>query len=317
MNVGAVQNKLPSVKTGNKILEKALEVIPNKKVSENLTRLDTNLFPCYCFALNNKTGITQEEIDALFQKDGKEFIESTYRFLLEKMNVDEAIYPGLVYVEKLANPELVMAYIPANNLVYVPITTLKKDYSKSYLYGVMRHELQHFNQQCDVLRCEKISDKAMKLYVEQALKNKKANVDEILREYTVDEILTLPNIAPDTLKKLAKMKNNEIVYNNFFVEDKNCIEKQYETLRANIIKTMGPIKKDSKEVEKSELYFEELSYPKYYDSEGNLIPELYQSTVIEQEAGVVGDYAQFEAEGGGCYFKRLKEQVIELLKQQS
>lgn len=316
MKVSGVQNKLPNIKTGNKLLDKALEVIPNTKVSKNLTRLDRDVFRAYCFVLKNKTGITQNEMNALFQKDGKEFIDSTYGFLLKKMDVDESIRPGLVYVEELPSPDLAMAYCAANNVVYVPKATLQKGYSKSYLYGVLRHELQHFKQQCDVLRCNEFSDKAMNLYVEQFLKNDKANVDKILRIYTADEILTLPNMGSDTLKKLAKMKNDEIAYNNFFVEDRNCIEKQYVELRANIIKTMGPIKEGSNEFERAKVYFEELHSPKYYDKNGNLIPELYRATIIEQEAGVVGDYAQFEAEGGGCYFKNLKEQVIEILKQQ-
>ncbi len=316
MKVSGVQNKLPSVKTGSKLLDKALEVIPETKVSKNLTLLDANVFPSYCFALKNKTRITQDEMKTLFQKDGKEFIEATYQFLLAKMNIDESIYPGLLYVEKSVNPALVMAYMAANNAVLVPISTLQEDYSKSYLYGAMRHELQHFKQQCDVLRCEEISDIAMQLYVEQALKNKKTNIDEILRTHTVDEILALPNEDPDTLKQLAKMKNDEIAYNHFFVEDRNCIEKQYENLRANIIKTMGPIKEGSKEAELAKIYFEELYTPKYYDKNGNIIIERYQATKIEQEAGVVGDYAQFEAEDGGCYLKRLKEQIIERLKQQ-
>lgn len=91
-------------------------------------------------------------------------------------------------------------------------------------------------------------------------------------------------------------------------------KKQYEALRANIIRTMGPINKGSKEAEKAKIYFEELSTLNYYDTDKNLILDNYFSNRIEQEATFVGDFAQFEAEDGGCYLSRIKNETINTLK---
>ena len=191
MNISPMQNPIQNTKRISTTLDKAMEIIPNTKVAKNLTILDKYAFQQYCFALNNKTRVTKEELDSLFAKDGKDFIDSTYNFLLKKMNIDDSIKPVLIYTEKSISSDLAMGYSPTNNVIQVPISTIQGNSSKPQLYGYLRHELQHFKQNCDVLRCSEISDKAIETYTEQLAKTERDYFKHILNRCSVDEILEL------------------------------------------------------------------------------------------------------------------------------
>lgn len=298
-------------------LNKLTEVIPNTKACKNLTPLDKNCFHSYVYSLKYKSGITQEEINKIFNLDGMDFLNACYEFIVKKVNIPESLRPAVV-IGELSKKELSMAYEPGKEMITISPNIVYS--TKSQIFGCLRHEFQHYMQNLSVYRHEKIGKEAVEFWAKDVLEKEKTFLEPLYKK-TDDELMAL-GYNGDVFSEIKKMQdlylNNRIAYDKFYDD---CARRNIENLtklRERAIQEMGVVKDGTKEAKRAEIFFKEFKEQtnqssSYYNPDGSLNMKKYLSTAIEQDAYSAGDRWQADAEGS-CYFKTLKSAALKMEK---
>lgn len=177
-----VSNSSPAF-NGN--ISKLLEVIPDTKVSKNLTELDKNLFLSYVTSKKYSMGVTPEDISSVTKYDRNEFISKSYDLLTQKLGIPEYVRPP-VFPSKLPN-QLMLGYSPLYNAILVDPEKIKNT-SKLNIFGLLRHELQHFIQNSRIFRHEEIGEKAIDKISEKFVQTQKQILKMLLENNSVEKL---------------------------------------------------------------------------------------------------------------------------------
>lgn len=238
------------------------------------------------------------ELEKLFSiNDNIEFIKSSYKSLIKKMNIPSELAPKLVF-EEVDLPYAFGYESSKNNIV---VNTMYELSDKKDFLALLRHELQHFLQSINLLRHENLGKKYF---------------DNICRLNAIDtsnfiqvKLLENPSdwdVDYKTFKELYQMKkyleNNDIESYKKEVNKENKLNKKYlKSFQRKIIKNLGVIKSDSAETKNLEKIFDSLKNYTINDSWGD-----YLTKRAEYEAHLA-EYAMEAEVDRACFVQLLKE----------
>ena len=294
--------------------------IPDAKVLKNMTYLDKNCLITYLYSIPFRMKTTQEEIKNIFQLNGEDFVSSAYKFIANKMGIPEAVCPTLINVPDenlqaplkfLPNQNIIVRFSNANNL------------PKVKQFAHLRHELQHAMQNFYIFRHETIGKEAVEVFANNKVKELKnalrlllesnVSVEDFIRQAGKDEFA----IFCYTHLKEKQDRDGSVDIDAEFEGVSEAFKPIFENHRDTIIKAMGEIKEGTPAARKAEAFFAENINLNYYDAEGNIDFGQYITSTIETDASIAEQVVEFDLEGGGCFFKKLKDNSLALLAHQN
>lgn len=298
----------------NAKLKKALELVPETKVSKGLTRLDVAAFKKYVSAIPYRTGITLDDVKNLKVFNGDKFITNSFKFLCNKLGFSENIRPGLSIVDEMYHDGF-MSYVPANNIVMVNRTKLK-NLSKDHIFALIRHEIQHYIQNILALRHETIGKQAIDIMAENNLKTSIAIAENLFNSLSDQGIKEIYGEMPDVYnfvmhtKKLYESGNRTAFIDSMKINSE-IYKENLLIWQRKLIDELGQIPKDSALTPKIKQNFEELQNTGYYEANGQINPERYSRSKIEQEAENAQFAAEIEFNPFECGIKQIKDATIQ------
>lgn len=208
--------------------------VPNTKVSKNLTYMDIITFHQYVQAKKNPINITPEEIEALSKETDGRFINCSLNLLLKKLNIPEAIRPKIRYF-KPKTAGISGNFETSKQRINID-ESLKKDTRLTLM--MIRHELEHWKQLVDALRCDSTSEFMVtrNAFTLTLLKKKIKDVTPNNRAY-VEDLLANRHQDPDFIRYY----------------------KQQKKLQRKVIKYLGKIDENSPEAKDCLRYIEEVN----------------------------------------------------------
>lgn len=317
-NCGVNQYNNISFKGGMSVTAKFLEVIPDTKVCKNLTKLDKVSFQEYVNFKTHRLGITAEDIAELskYNNDREEFILASYDFLTTKMGFSQEIRPALYFLPISAKTP--MSYSPMENIIIVD-TAQCSIFNNTQLFSGLRHELQHYVQNTNILRHETLAPKAIDSMVEKYIDAQRLATANLVGNNTMESLVSSGQFAPEQLELLNKARiclaNKDIEgFNNLFTNMSVTYRGYLEALTAKITDTLGVIKADSSLTPKIQKTFEEFQNIGYYKQDGNVDYTKYFNMFIEEDAMQKQTYAEFEFSKEPCFMKFMKNAVEDTFK---
>lgn len=311
----AIPSSIPQVREG---------IVPAETVKK-LTPCDKFNFRAYLHFKTLDFKTNPEEINALFKFEGDEFFEKTYEFLIKKLGIPEKLKPAII--ERSASETVGMTYDWINNCIAKNPNGFIKE--KVQIFGGLRHELQHFLQNMNVLRTEKVGDEVVNFYAKYAGKQRSAYADFEVKNLTLEQLKT--NYDEQTLEyyKYLKdlLKNNPDAYESELINLRNIIEgaqlTHFQNFRNLVIQEMGLIKEGTQPARRAQKMLKEImSENAYWQSDGSIHAGKYAFDVRENEAITAQSAAQLKTlppEQRYCYLQIIKQQMQafeELLKKE-
>lgn len=118
INMVAINNKIfvNLIKQKDFNFKSCEKEIPNQKVSKGLTYLDVIAFRHYVDSKKFNMHFPKTEMDELYKKNGKDFIESSVNYLIKKLNLPPKLKPETNLEKEM---QAGASYIPALNLITV------------------------------------------------------------------------------------------------------------------------------------------------------------------------------------------------------
>lgn len=284
-----------------------------------VTSYDKFFFRGYTFCQNLKTKITQNDINKLSKYEGDEFIFESYDFLVRHLGVPLMLRPP-ISISNLGK-QIDMVYDYTNSKIEV--NAEQSNNSKAYLFGALRHEIQHLIQNLNILRHEIIGEEAINTYSEMNVNAYIESIEEILNniEISTSRAMSVKNSPQfEVFKGLKYLKdNNEIgEYNKIVDAIKNIIKRESVShltkLRKLAISEMGILDKDSREGKRAEKIYYEFKNNIYYKKDGTIHEGKYQYSVSETEALTAGQMAEdaFSGKNEGCYIENNRKVAIKM-----
>ncbi len=298
----------------NATLANLTNKIPNTSVCRNMTYLDRNALVAYLHASKYRLHNCAEELKSLFKLDGDDFVNSSYVFLCEQLNIPEAVRPQIeILPTQQENP---MGYLPAFNTI-VRNADLS-NYTKPQIFGFIRHELQHLLQNLDIFRHEKLGPTAAEIYAQNRANSTRIAIDYYVENITPEifyELTGESKEATESFRVLQKYykEGNKEAYEREYLGFEEPIKQEVQAFLDLVVKEMGTIKEGTKEANNAEIFFDEFCSVNYYDPNGQIDLGRYYTTAIESDACLAGDINRFNMETGGCFFKKLKDDGLAVL----
>lgn len=213
-----------------------------------------------------------------------------------------------------------MAYSPLSNMIIInkniPAEIMN---NKMSLFSLIRHELQHYNQNMQIFRHEELGEKAITLCTDKYADNLYKSLEQLITQNTPQEVISSGILA--TPQDQLLYMNGYNLYKRgdmrSFGEMIRSSALQYRTaledFRGKAIDILGPIKKDSTLTPKIQQYLDDFLNIGYYNQDGKIDYSKYFSTFVEQEAMLAQGQAEFEFSGEGCFIKMAKKQALEII----
>lgn len=291
--------------------DELLKVIPDSKVAKNIRPLDINLFRNYVFSRPYRMNISAEEFNTLKNLEENEFFLKSHELISKELGIPDEVAPGMMYAK--LNPEVVMAYIPNQNIICLNVDAPKT--TKAQKFAFMRHEFQHYMQNTSVLRHETIGEKAVEEYTKNYVEVQKAIVKPLL-EMSDEDILKVEDINHDIVLKIKEctLKNDTETIDKIYA----AISEEYSTLikafRNNLIEKMGLIEADSVQTPKIQNRYEEFLNVGYYKQDQSIDYNKYFESNIESEAIKAQLMAQSAFEGR-CPIATNRDEVLKIIEE--
>lgn len=207
--------------------------VPNTKVSKDLTYMDIITFHQYVHARKNPIDITPEEIETLSKETGGRFLNFSLDLLLKKLNIPQAIRPKIRYFKPKT------ADVGGNFETHKQRINIDESLNDTRLVlVVIRHELEHWKQLVDALRCDLTSE---------FMTTKNAFTLTLLKKKIKD--ITPKNI--DYVKNLFANRNQDPDFIRYY--------KQQKKLQGKVVKYLGKIDENSPEAKDCHRYIEEIN----------------------------------------------------------
>lgn len=295
--------------------------VEGKNVFKNATKAQMGSFAIYLGTKNKdyNVGITPDEAQKLLKYDGDEFILNSYLYLTDKLGIPENVRPVLMPVDTLADSPLSMQYMPTDNIIM-----FDKDYvtkvDKIDIFTALRHELQHYKQNLQILRHEEYGEKALDAYTKNYVTMQKTLFEELYNNNEITELLK-PGILPD-------QEDASLLYAYKHFKDSkldlgldllfNHVGKKYKTelteFRDKVIETYGVIKSDDIDSEKIERIYNEFNDLGYFNVNNEIDYDKYYSSFIEQDAIKAEYRAGFEFANEACFMQYMHNEQERILK---
>ncbi len=283
---------------------------PVVSVPKTLTEIDALNFRTYIHAKTFDFKATQEELNALFKFDGDEFFVKTYDFFIKKLGISENLKPPVI--NQPAHQSVGMTYDFCQNLITRNPNSLEQ--GKNAIFGQIRHELQHFIQNMNILRTENIGEEAVDFYSELIANQKIMNTDYMVKNIPLEQVDETVQSNFKILKDL--LKNNPNGYENELKAGKKLIADdmkiQLQTFRNLVVQEMGLIKADTKSAKRSEKMLGEMLKEKgYWKDDGSMHLGRYSFDIRENDAMLAQGIAQLKLlppEQKYCYVQLIKQQ---------
>lgn len=291
---------------------KFLEIIPDTKVCKNLKKIDKISIQEYVNFKTHRLGITAEDIAELSKYgEGEDFLLASYELLTRKMGFSSEIRPALYCLP--INVKTPMAYSPMQNIIIVDPEQCS-NFNNTQIFSALRHELQHYVQNTQILRHETLAPKAIDVMVEKYTDSQRSAVVNLIENNLVDEMVTSGQLTPEQLEFFDKARtllaNKDIDgFNNLFTHISASYREQLQALTAKITHNLGVIKADSCLTPKIQKAFEEFQNVGYYKQDGNIDYRKYLDTYIENDALQKQTYAEFEFSQEPCFMKFMKNSI--------
>lgn len=313
LSINKVSNTVSDVVQGCKnFVEGGLN---NPVKSRELTDIDRFNFRAYMHFKMFDFKTTQEELNALFKFNNDEFFTKTYEFFIEKLAIPIKLKPKVVDVPM--HESIGMTYDFLNNVIARNTNLAQND--KNVVFGLVRHELQHFIQNINILRTEGIGEQAVDFYSNLAAKQRVGAVDFEVKNLTKEQLKASYN--DETIKYYQGLKN--LLKNNpqaYDTELKNLggifkysALEQNQNFRNLVVQEMGLIKGDTKSAKRSEKMFAEiLKGNGYWKTDGSVHVGQYNFDIRENDAITAQQTAQLKLLPAGqkyCYLHSLKQAV--------
>ena len=304
-NTSKTYSNVPSFGGGGEFLNPLTQVIPDTKVSKGLTQLDKNCFQSYVYSMKFKLGTTAQEIQNLCKLQGEDFVNGAYELLTKKMGIPDEIKPPLIPQEQ--SPVAPMRYLFNYNAI-----TRNPDLSnlsQAEVFNGLRHELQHFKQNMDIFRHEKLGEKVVDIHVNGLVESQKAVIKHLLASMSPEELAQNGYLASEDAYNMVvrckkHLENNDIAaFDKEFESMAPAFRQEVSAFRQKVVNSMGLIKENTKEAQRAEHYFDDFQNINYFDTNGGVDYAKYMASGIEQEALLAGERAGFEFSGEGCMVK--------------
>lgn len=296
------------------IPEKMLRVIPGTKACKNLTPIDIMSFQEYLkFRSQKRIGICAKDIAELskYEPQSKEYTVAAYELLTKKMGFPQEIRPSLCFSSQIPAGAPMM-YVPANNIIYVDSDKLGM-FHDNQIFACLRHELQHYIQNINILRHETLAPKGMDFLTKTYIEAQKNSCTDFVKNNSMKALAESGQFSPEHLELLNKTKvcldKNDIDgFDKLFVGMEKDYRKELESLVAKIRNRLGIIKSDSSLTPKIQQTIKDFQTLGYYKQEDNSIDyRKYFDTFIEGDAIQQQMYAEFEISQKPCFVRYMKE----------
>ena len=155
--------------------DKLREKVQGKEVFKDATNIQISALKTYIETQKYALGMTPQDVAELSKYDGNDFILKSYEYLINKLNIPGEIAPPFTVQNNMKNAQsLLMMYMPAMNIIVVNSDQCK-DLDKTTTFKMLRHELQHYMQNINILRHETFGDEAIDIYKEKDKEKDKAD----------------------------------------------------------------------------------------------------------------------------------------------
>ena len=283
---------------------------PKKKISEQLMWNFRQYMLCRKMNLN----ITTEEFNKLFALEGEEFKADAFKLLAEKMKIPQELTPGFVYSNEKNCP---MFYNLVTNTIAVnPNVNMDK---KTFL-TLLRHELQHYSQNINMLRHETKGTELIEAYSKMSARQGCSTIDNCVRNIDLEQLkqcMSESNLAEfNRLKDL--LKNSPAEYEQYLKNTEkelyNTNIEQYTNFRKTIVEKYGGLKENSQEGKRAEKMFNEtVAETGYWKENGDVhygqyfLQDCRENEAIAAQDSMVVNISSAYDKNPLCYIKNLRE----------
>jgi hypothetical protein len=208
--------------------------------------------------------LTKSVIKEMEKLPKNEFLIEAQKHIATHMKIPHDTLPP-VFLGGLPNEKMLMAFDWSQNAIFVNPTALNQQ-PPSQVYALLRHEMEHFRQNTDIIRTEGLGDEAIQFY---ASRFAKAQFAAFLKQYehlTLEKIKilekegTLSEISLNAIKDLhtAKQKGSTevaLVKSRIEKGDTEVYLSAWKTIQEKAMQTFGSIPKNSVEGKKAQAYY--------------------------------------------------------------
>ena len=300
----------------NAYVKQITKPITNSKVGKNLTLLDINCFQTYILARKFSFITEEKEIQELFQFQGKNFLAKAFEFLVTKLNIRSDLTPVL----DLAPPKdpVQFAYLPQNNIILTPHNI--ENFNNIQIFTLLRHELQHYQQNMLMRRDDEIGEKLPTKYADKIIEIMQNNALENLVNSSFEELSEKNNLTPEQ-KEFYKIcdyfiKKDDIEgFFAVFEPLKEIYKNEWIKVRNALLKEYGPL--TPKEKEKAQAYYDDFFNIDYYNEDGSINTAKHITTGIEYEANIAAEYTTHQLFNKDCFFKTIKDTSLKFINSEN
>lgn len=304
-----------------RVVDEVNKPIEGKKVFKNATKWQIGAFTTYILTKDKDyhLGMTPVDVQNLMKYDGDDFILNSYLYLTDKLGFHEKIRPALMPAEFPPGADTFMQYIPANNIIQ-----FNQDYvtkvDKIDIFTALRHELQHYKQNMEILRHEEYGEKAIDAYTKNFIQMQKTILENLYDSNKIMEFLK-PGVLPDQKAaaliyayKCFKDAKNDKALDMMF----NQMGKEYQVellkFRDKVRSEYGVIKSDDSATPKIGRMYDEFNNVGYFKQNHELDYNKYVAAFIEQDAILAQLRAGFEFANEACFIRYMRNEYERTMK---
>lgn len=311
-----IQNLTPQTQNtqfkSNAYVKQLTKPITNTKVAKNLTMLDVNSFQAYMIARRFSINTNEKEVKDLFKFQGEEFLAKAFDFLIEKLNINKKFIPLL----GKSSPEdpVQFSYLSKNNIILTPYEI--ENYPNIQIFQLLRHELQHYQQNMLMLRDDEIGKNLPTIYANKIIDEMQCKAIAILENSSYEELAKNNNLAPEEAEFYKAcdyfIKRDDVDgFIAIFEPLRETYKNEWTKIRENLLAEYGQLTPIEKE--RAQAYFNDFSNIEYYNKDGSVNLAKHISTGIEFEANIASDYTIHQIFGNNCFFKIIKDATLQFI----
>ena len=229
--------------------------------------------------------ISPDEFKTLFSYDGEEYKVKAFELLTKKMNVSKELMPNFIYGDIKNVP---MCYDYASN--YIAVNPNFKG-SKQEFLALLRHELQHYEQNLAMFRHETLSDEYINKFANMSAKMNCQNIKNLVKNGNLEELKKVE--SAEYYAEIAQLRNlsetnpkefDQYMEELFSIQLKAQLD-AYNNFRQIAIAQKGLLTKDSFEGKRAaKMMKETLDEKSYWKENGEVNVAKYSMDCREIEA---------------------------------
>lgn len=322
--------KINTITTNSNVKLAAKENITNtakavvdktRQATKKLSNLDVAMFRQYLFSKQFNFNTTKEELVKLFSYNDEEFFDEAYNFLYKKLGYPESLKPKVAYYPLGGNINMAYGFDDNTILRNSDMPNLAKETT----FIKIRHELQHFAQNIEMLRHPEIGPNIIEHYTRLSTGKIITDIDYRVRNFTLEQLKEM-GLNDETLELYKYLQNliknkyskYEDALDDLYESTENFIKERNTKLRDTVVKELGFLEDGSKQAKRATKYYNEFMKSNYWQGKNNIHIGKYICDLREEEAAVAELVAQNklkEIMGEKiCYIKGYKDRLSDFSK---